>query len=92
MSERWRELVECADTVVTEEMDLLNRQLDSCLLAMLRYLLETDREKSQLVDSRDSCSPHPTCSVRHWVSVIFLRGVEVVELGEVTDESGRIER
>lgn len=44
MSEHWRELAERIDAI-KDHPELVDIQLNRCLLAMARYLIETDRRK-----------------------------------------------
>ena len=44
MSDQWRELVGRLD-VIEDQPELIDIQLNRCLLAMARYLVKTDRQK-----------------------------------------------
>ena len=46
MSDHWRELVGRLD-VIEDQPELVDVQLDRCLLAMVRYLVKMDRQKPE---------------------------------------------
>lgn len=46
MSDHWRELAERID-IIEDEPELVDIQLDHCLLAMARYLVEKDRREQE---------------------------------------------
>jgi hypothetical protein len=58
MSVQWRELAEQLQDIEEESYDLLELQIDRCLLAMARHLLEVDREKCPVKTRELSRSPN----------------------------------
>ena len=60
MSERWKAVAEQLLAVEHEQTDLTNRQLNACLVAMARYLVEVHRVHEGLARDEDKVPVSPS--------------------------------
>lgn len=59
MSERWKAVAEQLLTVEHEQADLMSRQLDACLVAMARHLVEVHRTHGDMARDEDEVPVSP---------------------------------
>jgi len=64
MSEQWRALAEQLQDVDESQADLLDLELNSCLLAIIRFLVEKDRRNPTIKTEGRPLSFHPVCDAR----------------------------
>lgn len=64
MTEGWRAIVELFPAIKSEQTDLRDRQLNACLVAMARYLVESSRARGILPKDEEPLSAQPVATTK----------------------------